>query len=378
MMKFKTILKYVLIWQVFITAVVLLSAGILPLRKSDIFLGGGITAYLQNPLLNFRSNFDGVHYVLIATHGYNYGQQAFFPFYPDIISFFFKYVRSPILVGTLISLVSFLTALLVLYRLIRLDYPPETAKWTIFLLLAFPTSFFFGAVYTEGLFLLLVVLSFYCSRKNMWLLSAVFGALACYTRLVGLFLFPALLLELIWQSWENKIPVRKFITKAFPLLLIPLSLFGYMYFLFRTTGDPLAFYHVQTAFNQERSLHVVMPYQVFWRYLKMIATVSRNDFLYLTIWLEFATGVIFLILTVYSFFKQRLSYSVFSALAFFLPTFTGNFVSLPRYVLILFPVFILLADFLAQHRNLRVFYLLLSGTAFILFLSLFARGYWVA
>jgi Gpi18-like mannosyltransferase len=377
-MKIKTILKYLLIWQVLITAVVLLSANLLPLKVSAIFLGGGITEYLKDPLLNFRSNFDGVHYILIATHGYNYGQQAFFPLFPDLISFFFKYIRQPVLVGTMISLVSYFLALIVLVRLIALDYPSAVARWTVILLLFFPTSFFFGAVYTEGLFLLLVLLSFYSARKNYWLLAGIFGGLACYTRLVGLFLFPALLLELFWQADRQKLKFKNALTKALPLLLIPLSLLVYMYFLLKTTGDPLAFYHVQADFNQARSLHVVMPYQVFWRYVKMVLTVNPNDFSYLTIWLEFLTGIVFSVLAVIALFKMRLSYSVFSILAFFLPTFTGNFVSLPRYVLILFPLYILMAEFFAGHPRLRVAYLVVSGITFTLFLSMFARGYWVS
>lgn len=377
-MKFKTLLKYVLIWQVLITALVITSPRLLPLKISAIFLGGGVTQYLENPLLNFRSNFDGVHYVLIATHGYNYGQQAFFPLYPDIIRYLFRYFRQPVLMGSLISVIAFLLSLVFLTRLINLDYTKSVPRWTVILLLTFPVSFFLGSVYTEGLFLLLVVLSFYCARKNMWLMAGICGGLAAYTRLVGVFLFPALLVELFWQG-KNRMPkLSILISRVIPLFFIPLALIIYMYYLDKTTGDPLAFYHIQTAFNQARSLHIVLPYQVFWRYIKMVLTVNHNDFLYLTIWLELITGIVFSLLAVISVFRQRPSYAVYNTLAFFLPTFTGNFVSLPRYVLILFPLFILLADFLVKHPKIRLLYLGLSGLAFVVFLSLFARGYWVS
>jgi hypothetical protein len=159
-MKFKTLFKHFLYWQLAVLVIVMLSVSYLPLRESDIYLGEGITKYLQNPLLNFRSNFDGVHYVLIATHGYNFGQQAFFPLYPDVIRKLRPYIPDPVLAGTLISSFSFLLALILLDRLIRMDYAPDVARWTILALLIFPTSFFFACVYSEGLFFLLVLLSF--------------------------------------------------------------------------------------------------------------------------------------------------------------------------------------------------------------------------
>ncbi len=377
-MKFKQLLKYFLFWQITIVVIFALSGFLLPLKKSDTYLGGGITKYLKNPLLNFRSNYDGVHYVLIATHGYNYGQQAFFPFYPSLIKRLQPTIKDPILAGTLISSVSFLIAMYFLSRLIRLDASPAVAKWTIISLLVFPTSFFFTSVYTEGLFFLLVILTFYSARKNRWLLAAIFGALASYTRLIGIFLLPALLVELWWQQNQNLIKPRQFAYKSLLLLIIPLGLLSYMWYLHRTTGDFLAFYNVQPLFLQARSLHITLPYQVMWRYIKMVLTVSRNDFIYLTIWLEFVTAIGFLVLSAISLFKQRPSYAVFSFLAFIVPTFTGNFVSLPRYVLVCFPAFILIGTLLAKNRKFRYLYLGLSVFLLVIFLSLFIRGYWVA
>ncbi len=370
-MKFKTLLRNFLIWQVVIIVVVIASAYFLPLRQSDIFLGQGITRYLQNPLLNFRSNFDGVHYVLIAVYGYNFGQHAFFPLYPDLIRFFKPWI-SPVLAGTLISSLAFLFSLYFLYRLVLLDHSAKIAKWTLVFILLFPTSFFFTSVYTEGLFFLFVVLSFYSARKDRWWLAGIFGFLACYTRIVGIVLLPSILAEFFARR-----PVPKLV-KLIPIFLIPVSLFLYMNYLHRTTGDSLAFITAQKLFNQSRDLKIIMPYQVIWRYLKMIYTVNRMDFLYPTIWLEFFTGIIFLLTSLISVFKQRLSYSLFNFGNYLIPTVTGTFLSLPRFILVCFPVFILLARFLVNRPVLRTVYILVSAFFLIFFLSMFARGYWVA
>ena len=151
-----------------------------------------------------------------------------------------------------------------------------------------------------------------------------------------------------------------------------------MLFLQKATGDPVAFFNTQKYYGQFRSDHIVLLYQVFWRYFKMLATVTRTDPIFFTIITEFATGLSFMVLTIYSFFKKiRPSYIVFNLAAYLVPTFTGNFVSLPRYVLACFPGFILIGMLLAGRPLLRhVVYISFSYLFFVL-VVLFSRGYWV-
>jgi len=65
-------------------------------------------------------------------------------------------------------------------------------------------------------------------------------------------------------------------------------------------------------------------------------------------------------------------------LAYLTPTFTGTFSSMPRYVLVLFPGFILLSLWAEKYRWLRILYPILAIPLFILCLLLFTRGFWVA
>ncbi len=368
-MKFDLILKYFLLWQILFLLIVATSQYIFPLRKT--FLGGGAKFYVSNPLLYSRANFDGIHYVAIAKNSYGYAQQAFFPFYPNLIRFFTPYFKNPVVSGLLISNLSFLISLIFLTRLIRLDYDVNTTKFAIIALLVFPTSFYFGSVYTEGLFFLLAISSFYAARRGRWWLAGILGALAAYTRFVGIFLVPALLIELWLQNKHKKI------LNLIPVLLISLGLLFYMFYLQRTTGDPFAFFNAIKLFGQHKGEKVILLYQVFWRYIKMVATVNRSDPLYFTIWMEFLAGIGFLVLSVYSFIKQRLSYAVFNFLAYIVPTLTGSFTSLPRYVLLCFPSFILLGQLLTRHPRWRPAIIVTSVLLLIVLQALFARGYWV-
>ena len=168
-MSIKTIFKYILTWQMAIIIISGLAGYFLPLQET--YIGGATQAYVENPLLYSRANFDGNHYLTIARRGYGYAQQAFFPLYPNLIRYFSKYML-PVTSGVAISIVSFFIAIIFLVKLVKLDdSDPNIAKWTIISLLTFPTSFFLGSVYTEGLFLMLVVLSFYCARTNRWWLA---------------------------------------------------------------------------------------------------------------------------------------------------------------------------------------------------------------
>lgn len=366
-MSFTHLLKIFILWQVAIIIITLISSGLFPLRER--YLGGGTETYLKNPLLYSRANFDGYHYLGIAKNGYGYNQQGFFPLYPTLIRNLTAVFKNPALTGTIISLLSFLTGLIVLTKLLALDYSSAVIKWTVIVLLIFPTSFYFSSVYTEGLFFFLTISTFYFARTKHWWLAGIFGVLASYTRFVGIFLLPALFIE--WGLQKSSIK------NLFFVAIIPLGLLLYMRFLGKTTGDPLAFYNTLQLFGQEKGEKIVLLYQVFWRYFKMLATVDRSDPLYLTIILEFVTGVAFLVTTIYSFIKHRLSYAVFNSLAYLTPTFTGTFTSLPRYVLICFPSFLLIGDLLSRFPLARKIILPVFSLAFIIFLSLFARGYWV-
>lgn len=118
--------------------------------------------------------FDGVHYLKIAQEGYQAAfSQAFFPVYPFLIRFLNIFPRVPNLdtrvyvdpsffyTAIILSNLFLLGFLFAFYKLLRLDYTEEIAKKSVIVALAFPTAFYFGAIYTESLFLLLTVYSVY-------------------------------------------------------------------------------------------------------------------------------------------------------------------------------------------------------------------------
>lgn len=394
--------KLFLLLQLILVAAALFGEKFIPI-KAETFLGRSLGELIDHYLIWSRANFDGVHHISIARCGYGYLQQAFFPFYAKLISFFQHYFFKGFIVsGIFISSVSFLISLILMADLFRkAGEKEETVKKSLLFLAIFPTSFYFTFVYAESLFLMLVLLSFWWAKRKRWLLAGLIAGLASYTRLTGIFLLPALLYEYYEgeskramkerivaakNSLVSKINPRYFFyflkTRAYHIknfLFILTSSWGllyYMDFLQRMKGDPFYFIRVQPDFGAQRSIgKVIMLYQVFWRYLKMILTVNPKTLIYFNVWLELLLTLLFLYLLLLGWLKFKISHSwmIFATLAYVLPSLTGTFSSMPRYVLVCFPCFLVLAKI----KIPRLVYLL--SVLFLFALSaLFMRGYWIA
>lgn len=376
----KSILFIFITWRVFLLLVMFVAISSIPLAYQDRYLGGGSLLYNISPQLFSWANFDGEHYLSIAIFGYKMLEQAFFPIYPLVISFFAQPFSSDLvsslvtftLVGLIISNACFLFSLIFLWKLIKIDYPKKIAYLTIIVLLCFPTAFYFGSLYNEGLFLLLSVLSFISVRKGNFFLAGILGLLASATRVFGILLLPAFLIE----AYQQRASPAKF----FWIFLIPLGLGAYMLYQHLTFEDAFAFYNLQEVVGQQHQKGIIILPQVYFRYIKMLLTVGVQNPIYQTIVLEFLTGILFFILPLIGFFKKvRLSYLFYAMVGFLMPTIQGSFSSSPRYILVLFPSFLILALLIDRLPKLfRISILVISILALAVETSLFLRGFWVA
>ncbi len=379
----KFILSSFFIWRILLFLFLFVAVSVVALQKN--FLGGGLTSYLKAPYFWAWANFDGEHYLSLAYQGYQPLTYFFFPLYPLLTRFVGMLLggsfTSLAVSGLLVSHTAFLIGLIGLIKLIRLDFRKEIAYTTVVLLLLFPTSFYFGSVYTESLFLALVVWCFYFARKRKWIYSGVLGALATATRLVGIALLPAILIE-VWEQRRNR-GSRDIggIWEYLGAIFIPMGLFAYMLFLKNQTGDPLEFIHNVGIYGPQRSSTLVLLPQVFYRYLfKILPNINYDYFpVVFTTLLEFITAIVFGVLGVLGFKKFRLSYATYLVLGYLIPTLSGSFSSLPRYVIVLFPAFILGSLYFVKLSKISKIvlvgiFLICLGIA----TALFTRGYWVS
>lgn len=275
------------------------------------------------PQIRHLLNFDGGHYQNISRFGYiRKFQTAFFPLYPLVIKLISFIAQSYLISALLISLVCLYFSLILLKKL-RFGTGFFEAN-----LIFFPLSFFFLTGYTESLFLFLSLLTWHSFRQKKYLISGVFGFLSALSRFYGILLFPCLLLEHFLLKNQSK--------KALPLFLIPFGLVVYMIYLRFSYQDPFAFINALSLWNKSG---VVFPLQTIYRYFKILTTVSPKILQYWIAALEFLSLIIGLLASYYFYRGKQFSYSLYLFLGSTIPAFTGTLQSLPRYLIVLFPIY---------------------------------------
>ncbi len=379
---FKYIISSFLIWKILSVVVAVIAVYNIPIY-SQSFFGGKYINYVNNPLIWTWANFDGEHYLSIAQNGYKNLQQAFFPLYPFIVKLFGfggneSNLKPFLISGILVSNISFLISLFILREIVLMDYSKKVADYSTLLLLVFPTSFFFGSVYTESLFLLLSLLTYYFYRKEKNLLATVFGFLTTLTRLYGLFVIFMITVDVLVKKTKF---VDIFKKKVYQISFSVFGAISYMYYCFVKWGDAFAFFNLQTLSGEQRSASLIMLPQVFYRYIfKIIPNLDFSYFPYtFTTLLELVTAILFLLIIIFSFKRIKWDYWVYIVVCYLVPTLTGSFSSLPRYVLVIFPAFIVSSKFLEnKNKYLKLGILVTLAIISVITESLFVRGYFVS
>jgi hypothetical protein len=359
----RTVLVAFLVTRLILLLVIFASSATLPMRP-----GPFLYADPHNIVLDGLVRYDSWWYHAIVTQGYNVGdiatgQQgnvAFFPLYPLLVKLVAGLTGNVFLAGVLVANAAFLAALALLYALARDEFDNDTAGRAVFYVAAAPTALFFSAMYTESLYVLLVVATFYYARHQHWQAAALAGALAAATRNTGVLLAAVVVLEgmhahgvrFLPPGWQP-VALRAHVWQQFRLMLqswpallaaafVPVGLLSYMAYLGLTFGDPLAFIHVQATWGRDLSAggigqlvgRTIQDLQIGMLGLGQINTVVLFDVL---------ATLAFAPLVVAVAFRLRPAYAVFVVLTFLVPLATGTTGSMSRYVLMLIPCFLLLA-----------------------------------
>ncbi|MGZ3625286.1 MAG: mannosyltransferase family protein, partial [Ktedonobacteraceae bacterium] len=125
-----------------------------------------------DPCFTAWYRWDVVAYVNIAHHGYTYlPDTAFFPFWPLLEHFGGILLGNSIpnsyyFAGLIIANICFYFVLVLLYRLLTVDFDPDTARRALFYIAFSPYAIFFFLGYTESLFLLLSIGIFLLLRRG--------------------------------------------------------------------------------------------------------------------------------------------------------------------------------------------------------------------
>jgi hypothetical protein len=385
------------------------------------------------------ARWDSSWYLVIAHYGYRpdlghftAARDAFFPLYPLGIRVLSDLGVPPVLGGVLISLAALALALYGIHRLTTLELLRPTrgervsreqardvARLAVLLTAFAPMAFFLSAVYSEALYIALSVGVFYAARHGRFALACVLGALAGATRSAGLLLLLPVVGLYLYGPREDRepdfpriaaggsLPSRRLAAALAPryrvrrdalwIALFPAGLALFAGYLWLGGGDPLAPLHAQGAWGREfagplagiwdaassafQGARQLLSLQAHHAYFPVAPkdspaiAASHNlvDFAFLLAALP-ALALLWrrLPLAYFAYVLAALSLSLSY------PIVTEPLMSLPRFLLVLFPLTIAAAWWLSEHPRARLGALALSGGLMAASAAQFATWHWVA
>lgn len=384
------------------------AASILPVDHSTKILNCFST---PNKCFLMWDRYDVNSYITIAEQGYHsISETAFFPLWPVLLRIFAMPFGDNLLaytaVGVVLANLIFYLALVLLYLLVLELYGDQRIAVRALYYTAFaPYAIFFFIGYTESLFLFCCLFTFFCLQRALqkrqriyWLLAGISGFCASLSRSQGIFLLVPYCLVFIqsylwplthtlarreWRIllrfdlWRQRFVQTSWHEKLFallPIIFVPMGLGVYMFYLWRTKGDPLAFSAAEVIWGRTGA----MPWHT-------VHLALKNLFIDNTVQVQNLLNLlsVFVCLAVLVAGVRRLPlyYTLFAALLFIFPLLypwgrVDPLASIPRFILVIFPVSISLAT--VKSPRFEKTYLAFIVSFFIFFVMFFTLHYWVA
>jgi Gpi18-like mannosyltransferase len=312
--------------------------------------------------------YDACHYTNIAKWGYGTTEEkrvliVFLPLYPTLIYLLHFIVGDYLLSALIISNFAYICAVYYLYKIVRLDYPKETALKAVIYFSIFPTAYFLHGAYTEPLFCALIIGSFYYARIQKWHVAGILGMLVTATRLTGIVILLSLFLEYLHQrNWK----IKKIRWDILYIGFVPLGLIVYFIINYVVFGDPFHFLSLQQEVWHK---NLALPTEGGWNAIMSVGWKEPSHIIISAIVEVVAVGYA-LFFTGWMVIKYRPLYTSYSWLTLLVVTSNTYWLSIPRYVHPLFPIYIILAHW---SKNKSIHFLIVFF--FISFYAFFAGHY---
>lgn len=313
-------------------------------------------------------------YVKIADGGYPYNlntdvaKWGFFPLYSILIRILNILTGDSYISGLVISNICLFITCIFLYKLVLLYNDDKTALRAVRYLFLFPGAFILSGVFSESLFLMLAVMTFYFAKKEKWHWAGFAGFLVALTRSNGVFILLPILYEYLSSKGFRLKDIR---LDSIFLFLIPLGLILFSLFCYYRTGSFFAYaYSKQTRFrmafgNPLRSLYLCL---------------TSGD---ISLIFNAVFSIISLLILFFSYKRLGFSYCLYGILLIFVPLLyacgrselrpvVGSMTGMLRFAVPIFPFYILFAR-LGEKE-----YIDRSLTSFLAILQGFLMVFWSA
>jgi Mannosyltransferase (PIG-V) len=328
---------------------------------------------------------DSAWYASIAKEGYKYNGNDlvpqsvnFYPLYPLIAKALTIFPGIDVLLALLVvANVAAVLSVLLLFKYVRQDHGDEVALLTIAFLSFFPTSVFLSAGYTESLALLLILCCFLLLKREQYIVAAAFAGLASATRSTGLVLLPVIIWELRCKFAGDH---RRFFSYAlFCTILATSGLWLFMFYLWSAFDSPFAFATNRAAwdFGGGGIVHNFISALLLKGFFRLRLSVQNLPKTF-DVW--FFLLFLALILVYRKWLPPSLYLFAFAVLMLPYLTVTGGligFMGMTRFILLAFPVFIVMAKLCKNRLWLVPCITGLFAAMLFTYSALFAQWYWV-
>lgn len=335
--------------------------------------------------LDVWGNWDGAWYAGVAQHGYSAaGSPAFFPLYPVLARGLGAVLGGHVVLAAVaVSWGACLGAFILFHQVATGLIGRSAANRAVLYLAVFPMTFFLQAVYAEALFLFLTLLTFYLAQRGRLVWAAVACGFAMLTRPTGVVLL------LVLAYFLLKSPGRR---RLVWIIAVPLAMFAtFPLYLWLTGHSPTAFIAAQHQWGRALSPLgplggilgglVMLVEWVVWPLLNHTNSGSFHAVIYNAVSCVFLALYLVLLHVLRRRFGTRNPYFLFSAVSLAIPLslpISGYpLLSLPRFGLVIFPLFFALPLLLSSGSRHRT-YLTVSIILLVIAVARFSLYGWVA
>ena len=327
------------------------------------------------------AKFDSGWYLAIIEWGYGKpppdgkpSNHAFFPLYPTTAKVLHDtFAMDGFHAGLVVTYVCFFLAMSLFYREGVRRLGEEDARASVAFLLLFPTAFFFAAVYAESMFLLFALLAFRDARVGTAGKVALWGFLLGLTRASALAVAPALFLAALENHWPDGRPRwgRAVLAGAVPVATVFLWIFG----IGRVFGEPGLFFRSMQGWHRATSSLAGIGAWFVSMGLRFKHLEWERD---PSLALDYGAALLFLAVAVFQLAKKRWSDAAWTGSAIALPMTTGLSGGMPRFLMVVYPVYFALAEGSRGRPRLRLAWWILSGALLLAAAARFVNWHWVA
>lgn len=379
------VIGLILGYKVLVLFVIFLSYSLLPFDRIFYFVNFVYPPKQPITLQTAYKTWDGFHYLYLSEQGYhpNDPSNAFPPLFPFLIHITTFITHSSFWSAIVISNLCSFFAFYLFYLLVKKIKNAQTAYMSLVFSLAFPTTFYTSLVYTESLFLLLVMLFFYSLYSKRIVLAPVCAFILPFVKVLAVGIFLPFVVWYVFDFCQFQLTSqvldigKAFLKKSAISLASPFLGFGLLLIFMKIlTGDYFAQFDAQKFFISQYSLmhsiNILYFFHMFFQFPLVLHgyTNSLLDRI-------FFVGFLLLLIPM-----RKLVSPVFFvyALVFGIgPVMAGSFMSYMRYLSVVFPLSITIVLLVQKERYqfLQMPILFLFLMLQTLFICMHSLNYWV-